>query len=148
VAAQSVFSARAPMQTAALAVAGMFLLVGALGFVPGITAAYDEMRFAGPESGAMLLGLFQVSVLHNVVHLLFGAVGYALARSISGARSFLVGGGVLYLALWVYGLMVTSHGTANLVPLNTADDWMHFVIGGGMVGVGVLLGMRRVAPAH
>jgi hypothetical protein len=144
----SVFSARAPMQTASLGVAAVFLLVGLLGFIPGITAPYDAMRLTGHESGAMLFGLFQVSVLHNIVHLLFGAVGIRLARSIVGARRFLVVGGVVYLALWVYGLMVAAEEPANFVPLNTADDWLHLVLGVGMVGTALLLGTRQVAPAH
>ena len=38
----------------------VFLLVGIAGFIPGITTAYDTMQFAGHESEAMLLGLFQV----------------------------------------------------------------------------------------
>jgi Domain of unknown function (DUF4383) len=147
-AGQSVFTARAPMQTAALGVAAVFLLVGVLGLVPGVTTSYDAMQLSGSASGAMLLGLFQVSILHNLVHLLFGAAGIALARSIAGARHFLVRGGVIYLALWVYGLVVASEGAANFVPLNTADDWLHFVVGVAMVGAGVALGTRRVAPAH
>lgn len=47
-------------------------VVAVLGFVPGITTSYSELSFAGHESEAKLLGLFQVSVLHNIVHGLFG----------------------------------------------------------------------------
>jgi hypothetical protein len=57
-----------------------FLLVGVLGFVPGITGHYDRLALAGHESGAALLGVFEVSILHNGVHLLFGIAGLALAR--------------------------------------------------------------------
>ena len=147
--AQSAFSARSPLQMVALAVAVVFLLVGVLGFIPGITASYSDMAFAGDASGAMLLGLFQVSILHNIVHLLFGAAGLGLARTVAGARSFLVVGGAIYLVLWVYGLVVGAESAANFVPLNTADDWLHFVLGAGMMGVGLALGARRgVAPAH
>ena len=39
-----------------------FLLVGILGFIPGITTNYDDLAFAGSDSGAKLLGLFQVSL--------------------------------------------------------------------------------------
>ena len=56
-------------------VAGVFIVVGILGFIPGVTTDYDSLQLAGHESEAMLLGIFQVSVLHNVVHLLFGVVG-------------------------------------------------------------------------
>jgi hypothetical protein len=149
VTAKSAFSSRSQLQMVALAVAAVFLLVGVLGFIPGITSSYDEMQFAGDASGAMLLGLFQVSILHNIVHLLFGAVGVGLARTDPGARSFLLVGGAIYLLLWVYGLAVGSESAANFVPLNTADDWLHFVLGAGMMGAGFALGARRgVAPAH
>src|SRR4051812_24016115 len=96
----------APVQKAALAVGAVFLLVGILGFIPGITSNFDQLTFAGHHSDAALLGLFNVSILHNIVHLLFGAAGLALARSFDGARSYLVGGGIIYLLLFIYGLMI------------------------------------------
>ena len=133
---------RTPLQMAAAVVAAAFLLVGVLGFIPGITTNYDSMEFAGHESGAELFGIFQVSILHNIVHLLFGVAGLVLARTLSGARGYLVGGGALYLLLWIYGLLVGPRDEANFVPVNTADDWLHFVLGLAMVGLGVALGGR------
>ena len=131
-----------PVRTAAQVVGAVFLLVGVLGFVPGITTPYDELGFAGHRSEAALLGIFQVSVLHNVVHLLFGVAGIALARRPSSARAFLVGGGVIYLLLFLYGLVVDKDSQANFVPLNAADDWLHFVLGAGMIALGVVLAKR------
>src|SRR5688500_8416151 len=84
-----------PLRTAALAVGAVFLLVGILGFIPGITTEYDTIVFAGHESEARLIGVFQVSILHNIVHLLFGLVGVLMARTASGARTYLIGGGVI-----------------------------------------------------
>lgn len=133
---------RTSVQAAAAGVGVVFLLVGVLGFIPGITTNYDGLRAAGHESNAELLGIFQVSVLHNVVHLLFGAAGLALARSASGARLFLVGGGAVYLVLWLYGLVIDKSSQANFVPLNTADDWLHFVLGIGMIALGVVFAKR------
>ena len=115
----------------------VFLIVGVLGFIPGVTSDFDELAFAGHESGAMLLGLFQVSVLHNMVHLLFGLAGLALARSESTARAFLIGGGIVYLLLWLYGMVIDDDGAANFVPLNDADDWLHLALGLGMLGLGL-----------
>lgn len=63
----------------ALGVGVTFLVVGVFGFVPGITTNYGEMTFAGPNSEAQLLGLSNVSVLHNVVHLAFGVAGIVMA---------------------------------------------------------------------
>ena len=131
-----------PVQAASVLVGATFLLVGVLGFIPGVTTGTDGLHAAGHESHAELLGIFQVSVLHNVVHLLFGAAGIALARTASGARAFLIGGGAVYLVLWLYGLVVDKSSQANFVPLNTADDWLHFVLGLGMIALGVVLGRR------
>ena len=133
---------RTPVQAAATGVGIVFFLVGVLGFIPGITTNYVGLQAAGHESHAELLGIFQVSVLHNVVHLLFGVAGVALARTASGARLFLVGGGAVYLVLWLYGLVIDKSSQANFVPLNTADDWLHFVLGVGMIALGVVLGKR------
>ncbi|MGI9206605.1 MAG: DUF4383 domain-containing protein, partial [Rhodococcus sp. (in: high G+C Gram-positive bacteria)] len=95
--------------------------------------------------GAMLLGIFEVSILHNIVHLLFGVAGLALGRTISGAKAYLIGGGVIYAVLWIYGLLIDKDSAANFVPLNTADDWLHFVLAVAMIALGVLLPPRRRA---
>ncbi|MBV9822771.1 MAG: DUF4383 domain-containing protein [Actinobacteria bacterium] len=125
-----------------MAVGAVFLLVGVLGFIPGITTHYGDMTFAGHDSGAKLIGLFQVSVLHNIVHLLFGIAGIAMARQARTAYLYLVGGGVIYLVLWIYGLIVDQNSNGNFVPVNTADNWLHLVLGLGMIALGVLLSRR------
>ncbi|MEV4658009.1 DUF4383 domain-containing protein [Micromonospora sp. NPDC049301] len=136
---------RPRVQAAALILAGAFLLIGVLGFIPGITTDYGELRFAGHHSEARLLGLFQVSILHNAVHLLFGLVGLVLARSVGGARLFLAGGGAVYLALWLYGLgieAIDEEAGANILPINAADNWLHLALGFGMLALGLLLSNR------
>jgi hypothetical protein len=97
------------------------------------------MMFAGHDSEAKLLGLFQVSVLHNLVHLGFGVAGLALARSVSGARTYLIAGGAIYLVFWLYGLVIDHKSGANFVPLNGADNWLHLFLGLGMIALGVAL---------
>lgn len=121
---------RTNIQKTALAVGAVFFLVGLLGFIPGVTTNYQALGFAGHGSEALLLGIFQVSVLHNIVHVLFGAAGIAMARSAVQSRNYLVGGGAIYLVLWIYGLLIGK---------DTADDWLHFVLGVAMVGLGVAL---------
>jgi hypothetical protein len=134
---------RTDLQKAALLVGATFLLVGVLGFIPGVTTHYGDMGFAGHESGAKLLGIFQVSVLHNIVHLLFGAAGIVMSRTDANSRAYLVGGGAIYLVLWIYGLVIDKTSSANFVPLNSADNWLHFVLGVAMIGVGLALARRR-----
>jgi hypothetical protein len=102
------------------------------------------MSFAGHHSEAKLLGIFQVSILHNIVHLLFGAAGLAMARTVSGARTYLIGGGAIYLVLWLYGLVIDQNSAANFVPVNGADNWLHLLLGVGMIALG-LLTTRRTA---
>ncbi|WNG91929.1 DUF4383 domain-containing protein [Mycobacterium sp. ITM-2016-00318] len=127
------------LQKAALAVGAVFLLVGILGFIPGITTGYDTMSFASHQSGALLLGIFNVSILHNIVHLLFGVAGIAMARTFTGARTYLIGGGVIYLVLFIYGMVIDHQSAANFVPVNMADNWLHLALAIGMIALGVLL---------
>jgi hypothetical protein len=121
-----------PVQVVARLVGLVFLLVGIAGFIPGITTnLYEGLDFAGDGSEAELLGLFQVSVLHNIVHALFG-VGIFMAATPSGARTFLIGSGAIYIVLFLLGLI----GGAEWVPVNDADDWLHLALGVGLLGLG------------
>lgn len=138
-AVQRVRSERLPIQKVAQAMGAVFLLVGIAGFIPGITSDYDKLSWAGHESAAMLLGIFAVSVLHNLVHLAYGVAGFLMSRTPHGARNFLIGGGAVYAVLWLYGLVINKNSTANFVPLNTGDDWLHFVLGFSMIALGLLL---------
>ncbi|WP_280331323.1 DUF4383 domain-containing protein [Nocardia wallacei] len=139
---------RSAVQLGSLAVGAVFLLVGVLGFIPGITTDYDTLTWAGHHTEAKLLGVFQVSALHNIVHLLFGVAGLAAARTATAARRFLVGGGLVYLLLWLYGLVIDRSSDANFVPVNSADNWLHLALGAGMIVLGLALpraaGTRRL----
>jgi hypothetical protein len=137
---------RHPLQVVAALYGVVFLLVGVLGFVPGVTTNYDQLSFAGHDSNALLLGLFAVSVLHNIVHLLFGLAGLGMSRTVGAARSFLIGGGIVYAVLWIYGLVIDMDSAANFVPLNTADNWLHLALAATMILLGLLLGRSTTRP--
>ncbi|MGK5740777.1 DUF4383 domain-containing protein [Micromonospora sp. URMC 103] len=134
-----------PVRRVTAVVAVLFVLIGVLGFVPGVTHPFADLRLAGHHSGARLLDAFQVSALHNIVHLVFGVAGLAMSRTVAMARVYLVGGGAIYLVLWLYGLAVDADSGANFLPLNPADDWLHLGLGVGMIGLGALTARR--APA-
>jgi len=68
------------VQAAALLVAGGFLVIGVLGFIPGATTDYDLLEWSGHHSGAKLFGIFAISGLHNILHLVSGGVGVASVR--------------------------------------------------------------------
>ncbi|MDX6231152.1 MAG: hypothetical protein QOH68_100 [Nocardioidaceae bacterium] len=128
---------------AAAAVVGVtFLLVGVLGFVPGITTDYDSMTFADHESGAELLGIFQVSILHNIVHLLFGVAGLWAATQARLVAPVLLGSAAIYGLLTIYGIVIDKESDANFVPLNSADNWLHLVLTVGLAGLGLYVKKR------
>ncbi|MDP8975377.1 MAG: DUF4383 domain-containing protein [Actinomycetota bacterium] len=120
------------------AVVGLaFLLAGVGGFIPGITSNYDDLSLFGTDSNAELLGLFRVSILHNIVHLLF-AIGLLAAARASLSKLYLIGGGVGYLGVFVYGLIVDHDSDANFLPLNDADNFLHLGLALGMIVLGVV----------
>jgi uncharacterized protein DUF4383 len=128
---------RSAARAAALVFGVAFLLVGVLGFVPGITAGYADLRFAGHESGARLFGVFTVSVLHNLVHLAFGVLGVVASRGNGGSRAFLMIGGGVYVLLFVFGLAMNHDSPANFIPVDNADDWLHLGLGVAMIAAGI-----------
>lgn len=133
---------RSLAQIGAIVAGAAFLLVGILGFIPGITTNFDDIAFAGTDSRAELFGIFQVSVLHNIVHLLFGVVGLWAARTWVTARGYLLASGAVYLVLFIYGMVVDRDADANFVPVNAADDWLHLGLAIAMIAVGLLAGRR------
>jgi hypothetical protein len=139
------FTGASLVQTFAAVVGAVFLVVGIAGFIPGLTSNFGDITFAGNDSRAELLGVFQVSILHNLVHLAFGVLGLVASRTASASRLFLIGGGIVYLVLTLYGAVIDKASDANFVPLNTADDWLHLALGVGMIALGVAAGGRRVA---
>ena len=133
------------VQEITLTVAAIFVVVGVLGFIPGVTThamPSDGLTFSGEHSQAMLFGVFMVSVLHNFVHLAYAAVGAIASFFAPTARLYFVAGGIVYLGVFVYGLVIDRDSAANVVPVNSADNWLHLALGIGMIVLGVLLHLR------
>jgi hypothetical protein len=111
----------------------VFLVVGAGGFIPGLTA----MNHGGHPADAEVtmrtlfgyeLGMFPVNVLHSIVHLLFGVWGILAARSFGGARSYFRSVAVIYALLTVMGFIPSLRSTFGLIPLYGADIGLHAVL--------------------
>ncbi|HUO81748.1 MAG TPA: DUF4383 domain-containing protein [Gammaproteobacteria bacterium] len=104
----------------------IYVVVGVLGFVPGLvqppTAATDLVVEA---NHGRLLGLFPINLLHNVVHLLIGAWGIVGSRSLSGAVTFSRGIAIIYGLLAVLGLIPATNTVFGLVPIHGHDIWLH-----------------------
>jgi tetrahydromethanopterin S-methyltransferase subunit C len=73
----------------------------------------------------------------------FGVAGIALARTFNSARSYLIGGGMIYLVLFLYGLVIDHDSSMNFVPVNNADNWLHLGLAAGMLALGIALGRNH-----
>jgi hypothetical protein len=134
---------RSSLQSLASWAGTAFLVLGIVGFVPGVTDHYEALKFAGRRSGAEVFGVFDTSILLNLVYVVLGIAATLLARRRAWARAYLLGGGALLLALWVFGLAVGRGDKANFIPVDSADAWLHFGLGLVMVALGWLLGRGR-----
>ncbi len=130
---------KAQVQLGAAGFGIVFLLVGIAGFIPGITTHYMHLQVAGNGSTSKLIGLFQVSVLHNLVHLAYGLAGLALAKTPLRARNYLFYGGIVYGVLFMYGIVIEYNSRLNFVPFNGADDVLHFGLAVAMMAASVVL---------
>ena len=133
------FTQRSEIRMIAHTTGGAFLLLGLLGFVPGITTHYGDLGVGGPGSTAKLFGFLQVSILLNLIYLAFGGAGIMGARTAVSARNYFVAGGALFGVLWVYGLLIDKSGTSNVLSVNAADSWWHLVLCLGMIAVGMVM---------
>jgi hypothetical protein len=118
-------------RTFALLFGIVFLLVGILGFVPGMVhmpPMDPHPNVMMPDSYGDLLGLFPVNMLHNVVHILFGLLGLLAYRSLSGAKTYFRAVAVIYALLAIMGLVPALATTMGMVPIYGYDVWLHAVL--------------------
>lgn len=103
--------AKSPAQIFALAGGVAFLLIGILGFI------------LAPDGGDKLFGVFEVNLLHNIVHLAVGA--FLLVGSSTHVRAKQVNliVGIVYGIVAILGfpdILVNK-----LLDANAADDFLH-----------------------
>ena len=126
--------ARTWPQLLALVIGAVYLLVGIVGF---FVTGFDN--FFGHDTNETILG-FEVNPFHNIVHILIGAAGLLLARTLAGARTYGWLLAVGYGATFVYGLFAVGQ-TWDFLSLNWADNWLHLV--SALAGLALALGPVR-----
>jgi hypothetical protein len=110
----------------------VYLLVGLLGFV--YTGLSD---FAGTDTDEKILGLFEVNPLHNIAHLLIGALLlFSALKSVAAAKGSNVLVGAVYLLLGIVGLFILD-SDLNILSLNSADNVLHLASAVLLLGVGL-----------
>ncbi len=114
-------------RTFALIVGIVYLLVGIAGFIPGFVEDREIVDLTVDAGEGDLLTLFPVNVLHNIVHLLIGALGILAYRSFAVARNYSRALAIVYALLAVMGLIDAGNlnNTFGLVPIHSHDIWLH-----------------------
>jgi hypothetical protein len=109
------------LKNAALVFGIVFIALGILGFVPGITT--------GSINDGMLLGIFHVNVVHDIIHIASGIVALFMMGNAKNAKLYFQIFGVVYLLVTILGfLMYNSTDLLVIVAINPADDYLHLVI--------------------
>ena len=111
----------------------VFILIGVLGFIPGVT------------TGGELLGIFHVDAVHNVVHLLSGVVALFCAGSHSVAKGYFKIFGVVYGLVTIIGLL-GSGSILGLFTVDGADNVLHLIIAVSALALG-FGGPKKSEPA-
>jgi hypothetical protein len=96
----------------------VYLVIGILGFIPGITVATAQ-----PGQG-LLLGIFAVNTVHNIVHLIIGAVLIWGGLSATNVTT------VTKVMAVVFALLVPVSFIAPLaegVAINLPDTFLHLL---------------------
>src|SRR5688500_2949817 len=112
-------------QTLSLAFGAIYLLVGIVGF---FITGFDD--FFGHTDETLIV--FDINPAHNIVHILIGVAGLALARTLSGARTYGWLLAVGYGAAFLYGLFAVN-ADWDFLNLNWADNILHLAT--AIVGV-------------
>lgn len=123
-------------QWLALVFGAIYVVIGIVGF---FLTGFDD--FIAHDTGETLLG-FEINGMHNVVHLVIGAAGLLLARTLAGARTYGWLLAIGYGAAFVYGLIAIGE-TWDFLSLNAADNVLHVLT--AAVGLVMALGPVRNA---
>jgi hypothetical protein len=117
------------VKTAAILFGIVFLAIGILGFVPGVTTNVDGMP--------MLLGIFHVNPAHSVVHITSGIVFLIAGMAGAGPSRmwFRIFGGI-YALVAVLGFMNPNGPLLGMISNNPATTWLHVVLAAAMLFLG------------
>ena len=95
----------------------VFVAIGVMGFLPHFT-----------QKG-MLVGILQVNVMLNVIHLATGIIALWVGFSTASAcRIFFQVFGIIYLLASFLGFYYGDQMMLGMIANNAADSWAHLLI--------------------
>jgi len=112
-------------RTAAFVFGVVFLIVGALGYVPN--------PIVGPR------GIFVTNHLHDIVHIISGIVLLLGVYSGLGSSNALKIVGVVYGLVAICGFFMVMDGMMFGIAINAADKWLHVLLAVAILAAGFLL---------
>ena len=119
-------------QVYVMALGAVLVLVGIVGFLVEPSFGVGDSA----ERGTLIL--FDINGWHNVVHLLSGIVGLAMAGTAARARLFSIGYGIVYVLVTILGFAVGDGGLLlSIIPINTADNVLHLAVAVTGIAVGL-----------
>src|SRR2546425_6913020 len=118
---------RSTVQMVALLFGAIYLAAGVLGFLPFLGGSYTLTNHA-------LLGIFQINLLHNLVHIVIGIAGLAAVTSIPNSRRFCQVVGVVLLLLGALGAFVAN--PLGLLYIGGLCITIHLVTAAGLASFG------------
>jgi hypothetical protein len=128
---------RSPAQVYALVVGVLLTALGIAGFFWGASFAIGTS--AGVEQG-FLLGILAVNGWHNVLHLITGVVGLAVAGDAASARLYTLAVGAIYLVLGILGFVADSNDALlGLFAVNAEANVLDLVIAVAGMSLGLVL---------
>jgi hypothetical protein len=116
-----------------------YLLIGVLGFIPGITVPNGEKAGQG-----LLLGIFAVNTIHNLAHLVLGAALVWAATTGDMVRMVSRGLAVVF-AILVVGSVIAP--IVEGVAINPPDTALHLASLLVTAAVGFMVTRRATALA-
>lgn len=107
-------------KTVALVFGIIYTLVSILGFLSPLGGTFGM-------TPSPLLGLFDINLAHNIVHLVIGIPGLLMAGTMDGAVRYLRFFGIVLILVAIIGFITPN--LFGILPIGGNDRWLHLVSG-------------------
>jgi hypothetical protein len=117
-----------PGQYFSLVLGAFFLLIGLMGFIPGLMERPQTASEIAPvfDGGfGYLLGIFPVNVFNNAIYIVVGLLGIFMSIALDGSRVYSRIMAGLCGLLTIMGLFPYTNTIFGLMPIFGNDVWLN-----------------------